>query len=193
MQTEYKLPNNETFRIVHDVMADSPRNADNITTMIFFGNNSNLGDKHEFNSDDHSNWDEMEIAIKKHYGRKLVHIQKVCGYSHSGLTISLKPFQCQFDSGVLGFVIVTRQDILDLLGNKRVTKKLINQAISQIESEIEILNQYIIGDTWGVQLLDCDGAEYDSCYGYFGSDIKTNGMLRNISSDKQKFIEQQLS
>ena len=115
MKTTYQLPNNQTLNIIEDVNCDTPRSWSNLTTMIFFGKYKNLGDNHIFNTNGIINWNGMEIAIKKHYGRDLVHIQKVYGYSHSGLTISLNEFSCHFDSGILGFVIITRQSIREIL------------------------------------------------------------------------------
>ena len=146
----YNLPNNRKLNIVHDTNAETPREWDNITKMIFFGKHSHLGDENEFSAECGNDWVDQEDIIRKHYGRDLVHIQKVYGYSHSGLTIALTPFSCPWDSGTLGFVIVTRQDIRTCFGGN-ATKAKIEQAISQVNGEIETLDQYIRGDMYGLK------------------------------------------
>ena len=184
-----KLPNNRTLKVLHESNPSSPREWDNITKMIFFGKYSHTGDKHDMDFSNCDGWDDNEAVIKKHYGRDLVHIQRVYGYSHSGLTISLSPFSCPWDSGILGLVIVTRKDVIKLMGNKYATKKIIAQAISQVKSEVNTLDQYIRGDVYGFQINDVDGNVEDSCWGFYGGDIHTNGIIDNLNEEDSDFIK----
>ena len=39
---------------------DNPRDWDNLGTMVCFHKRCCLGDKHDYNSDNYSSWDEME-------------------------------------------------------------------------------------------------------------------------------------
>ena len=187
---EIKLKDNHVLRIETCDFNESPREDCNVTQMIFFGNHSHLGDEHDFSSDMANNWEELEQVIQKQ--TKAVHIQKIYGYSHSGLTISTSPFSCRWDSGVLGFCIITKEDIRNIFGVKRVTQKDIDKAIEQIEGEVKVLDQYISGEIYQFELVKINTCEcceetseehIDSCGGFYGSDIEENGMLEYIAEE----------
>ena len=65
-----------------------------------------------------------------------------------------------------------------------------------LKNEVEIYDQYLTGDVYGFDLVKvstCDeGHEHeesiDSCWGFYGSDIKENGMLDNLSSEYREQI-----
>lgn len=185
MEKTIKLHDGSKIEI-SNVYADSPREWTNISTMIFFGRYSHLGDDHDFNADDYDGWDEMENAIRNKLNVK--HIQKVYGYSHGGLAISLEPFSCRWDSGVLGFAVITAENVTECMGGKYATRKNVEKAIHQIKDEIKVLDQYVNGDVWGFTIKDKEGDIVDSCGGFFGSDFKSNGMLDYMPEDLHEEI-----
>ena len=186
MENTYEL-NGKTLKIVQDDNSgESPREWDgNISTLVIFGSYSHLGDKHNFVLDGNSE-DEDTAIIER--DKNVVHVQPIYGYSHSGLTISLSPFSCPWDSGVMGFLVITKDKIRECYGVKRVTKKLIAKAIESAKGEIETLDQYITGDIYGFEITDEDDNHVDSCYGFYGSDINTNGILDYIDDEWKKVI-----
>lgn len=189
MENVYELKSGKTLKIMQDELNDNnPQEWDNLSKKIFFGKYSHLGDKHDFNSDDYIGWGEVENALHKEYD--IACIQKIYGYSHSGLTISTEPFSCQWDSGVLGFAIITKQDLRANYNIKNVTNVFRLQGHIHIENEIEVLNQYVTGDVYGFQLLDSDGEDIDSCWGFYGSDIETNGILDHLDEETVKEIKE---
>jgi len=194
METTLKLTENRKLVISYDEWADSPRTWDNLTKMIFFGKHKHLGDKHNINSDNYNGWDELEQAIKKEYD--VILIEKVYAYSHGGLTISTSPFSCPWDSGILGFVIITKQDIKENYGWKVITKKRLDEVSNSldriIESEIEVLDNYIQGEVFSFQIQDEAGEIEDSCSGFYGSDIKVNGILDYIPNEDKKLVLEQI-
>ena len=199
MEETYQLPNNRTLKIVQDEFGESPRSWDNLAKMIFFGNYSHLGDKHTFKSEDYSNWDEMEEAIKKELD--VACIKRIYGYSHSGLTIATTPFSCPWDSATLGFAVITKADLRENYSLKRLSVKAINEGYERIEGEIETLDQYVTGDVYGFQIsknVTCDSCDNtkdeheDSCYGFYGSDLKESGILDHLSEEDVEFIEKSL-
>ena len=127
----------------------------------------------------------MQEAICKKLNVK--HIQKVYGYSHGGLAISLEQFSCEWDSGVLGFAVITAENVTECMGGKYATKKNIAKAIPQIEGEIKVLDQYVNGEVYGFNIEYADG-DSDSCSGFYGSDIEVNGILEHIGEDYHKEI-----
>ena len=67
------------------------------------------------------------------------------------------------------------------MGVKRVTKKVIENVERQLQGEVEIYNQYLRGDVYEFVLEDKDKNHIDSVCGFYGSDVKTNGILDHIS------------
>jgi hypothetical protein len=150
--------------IERDEWAESPRTAfDNLSTFIFLGEHSDLGDKHDLHGD-FGSFNGHEKAIRKAYDVAV--LMPVYAYVHSGMTISTEPFSCPWDSGQLGFAIVTKQAIRENFGTKRVLKRHIETAKECLVLEVENLDKYISGDVYSVSIYD--GDEYvDGCSGYY--------------------------
>jgi hypothetical protein len=66
---------------------------------------------------------------------------------------------------------------------KKVTKKYIDRAMKVLLAEVDTYDNYIRGEVYGYILLDENGEVEDSCNGFIGSDIKTNGILDNIGAE----------
>jgi len=190
----FKLNNGRTLGVEYSEWSSSPREWDNLTKCIFFGSYSHVGDKHDYNSNDYNGWDEMEQDIIKR--EQPVIIKKVYMYVHSGATISLTPFDCRWDSGVLGFVIITKEDLRTEYNWKVITKKRLESVLENInnvlEGEIEVLDDYISGNVYEFSIQDENGDTEDSCSGFYGSDIKTNGILDHLSIEDKELVLQQI-
>jgi len=157
-----------TLKVYQDSDTESPREWSNVSKMIFLGKYSHLGDDHEFKNEDTDNWDDFEKLIKRKLN--VATITKVYGYSHGGLSISTTPYQCRFDSGVLGFAVVTKELIRENWNIKRVTKKYIELADKMVEGEVETLNKYINNEVYSFRIEDKDGEVIDSCGGFYDMD-----------------------
>jgi hypothetical protein len=101
-------------------------------------------------------------------------------YDHSGITISTTPFSCGWDSGQIGFVFISKDKVKNEYGVKRVTKKEIEKATKVLLAEVETYDLYLRGEVYGYTLINENGDIEDSCFGFIGSDIETNGILDNI-------------
>ena len=170
------------LRVVQDSCGDSPREWDNLGTMVCFHGRYDLGDKHKYYSDDYSGWEELEKAIRKEGGRGTI-ILPLYLYDHSGITMRTSPFGCRWDSGQVGFILTNRETILSEFGGKIVTKKLKEKVSRILEGEVETYTQYLEGEIYGFQIVDEEGEVVDSCYGFYGTDFLTNGMLDYIDAD----------
>lgn len=177
----YKLSNGKTLQVIQDESPESPRSWDNLGTMICFHGRYSLGDKHDYNHNDYSGWEEMEKAIIKNESPAV--ILPLYLYDHSGITISTSPFSCRWDSGQIGFIFVSKETLRKEYGVKRITKKEIEKATKVLLGEVETYDQYITGDVYGFKVVDEEGNEEDSSWGFFGSDIKTNGILDHINAE----------
>lgn len=181
----YTKSNGDKLEIVHDSCAESPREWDNLSTILAGGNYSHLGDKHEFDLPNTNLQADLEYLMSH---KDVAHVQLIFGYSHSGLTISLTPYSCRWDSGVFGFLVITKAAIRKEYGIKRVSKQALAKAIEVAEAEVKVLDQYVSGEVYGFQIEDKNGEHIDSCYGFYGSDIKTNGIIEHIDEEWEEII-----
>jgi hypothetical protein len=162
MQKELK---GYTIRVELDTNPRSPREDDNITKMICFHKRYDLGDKHDYKHDDYNSWEEMEKAIIK--AEKPAIIKPLYMYDHSGITIKTSPFSCPWDSGQIGFVLITKEQAKKEFAYKRITKKAIEQLDKNLEGEVKDYDAYVRGDIWGY-IIEKDGEHVDSCWGFIG-------------------------
>lgn len=169
------------LKLVHDSNPDSPRNWDNLGTMICFHRRYDLGDDHNYSSDNYDGWEEMKKAIIKEENPAV--ILPLYMYDHSGISISTNPFSCRWDSGQIGFILVSKKKALEEFGGKIVTAKLKERIEKILEGEVETYTQYVEGDVYGFQIVDEDDNHIDSCYGFYGSDHKESGMLDYIDHE----------
>ena len=95
------------IEVIHDTDPFDPREDDNLGTMICFHGSYNLGDKHDYNHQDYNGWDEMKEAIIKNEDVGV--ILPLYLYDHSGITIATTPFSCRWDSGQVGFIIISKE------------------------------------------------------------------------------------
>ena len=174
---------NERVRIVQDEDVETPRNWSNLSKMIFTGSYKHLGDKHEVDFDEEfdSRQDFIERGeeiVRKHF-KDVAVCYAVHMYKHSGESISIDysgQYTCRWDSGTIGFAIVTKEDIRKEYNIKRVTQKYIDKCENIVRGEIKTLDQYISGEVYGYVVEDKDENVIDSCYGFFGYDIEKNGI-----------------
>lgn len=185
----------KTVKIVVDGCPSNPRtDMDNLTVMACLHGRYDLGDKNAktiiaeklgVSASDYSVPELVEMAINKK-GLVFAH-SPLYLYDHSGITMSTKPFSCPWDSGQVGEILIFTADIKEAFGVKRIGKKkkalLEEKAKLHIESDVKIYDNYISGEVYGFQILDEDGNVEDSCYGFYGDDVKTNGILDYIPED----------
>ena len=158
------LINNEVFIILTITPSskyDSHSEWDcNATTMICFHRRYDLGDKHDFRASEFSGWAELKRTIVKKCDPVIIY--PLYGYDHGGFVLSTTPFECRFDSGLLGYVLVTRTS-MNTLGYKRATAKVKTILADIIANELSMYNAYLSGDVYDV--TDENGDTY-TCYGY---------------------------
>ena len=83
------------------------------------------------------------------------------------------PFSCPWDSGQSGFVYCTKEQALQNSGRKIVTKKVREQTLQILASEVAAFSQFLEGDVYGVvveHLVDDEWERCESCWGFYGLD-----------------------
>jgi len=161
------------IKVVQDSDPQSPREWDNLGTMVCFHNRYDLGDKHNYNSDDYSGWDEMKRAIIKNENVGV--ILPLYLYDHSGITMNTTGFNCRWDSGQVGFIYISKKKMLEEYGGKYVTKKLKERVEKYLVAEVETYDKFLTGEVYGVKVwkLKKNGKkkkEIHACWGFYDED-----------------------
>ena len=170
--------------ITRDENAWNPREDDNLTTMVCFHKRYSLGDTHNVSSDTYESWEEMEEAIRAEY--PVVAIKPLFMYEHSGITIATSPFSCRFDSGRLGFVMITTHGLMKMCGHTDFTEAELDK---MLEDEVKQYDSYLRGDVYEYSIYEvqkCNlGHEHeellDSCGGYYDEDearVEAEGIVK---------------
>lgn len=197
------------FRIVlHiDETPENPRTSqDNFGKMICFHPRYNLGDKHHYSGPD----DLFKELCGRLPNRKDHHpVSELLGdgsefrivweplylYDHSNITIATTPFSCPWDSGQVGIIYMTYQELAKALGldywaeneAKFVpSAEQIAKGEAILKGEVAAYDAYIRGDVFGFQIFapaddrDDDMVESDdgfwmddaedSCWGFYGEE-----------------------
>lgn len=162
------------IKVIQDSDPSSPREDDNLGTMVCFHNRYKLGDEHNYRSGDYSGWTEMKKDIIKRENVGV--ILPLYLYDHSGITMSTNDFNDKWDSGCVGFIFVSKQKMLKEYGGKICTKQLKERVKTYLEGEVETYDQYLRGDVYGFEIWKLSKKKkrekkmIDSCWGYYGED-----------------------
>ena len=190
------------FLMERDDMSCDPRNDDNVGIMVCWHQRYKLGDEQPecspaeweqmlacsvdevVNSlDDHSEGYSGEIA---RVIREKVVMLPLFLMDHSGLSISAREFNDHWDSCQVGWIYVT---------SKSIASEGIEDPEGLLRAEVKEYDRYLRGDIYGFVLEQitrcecCGNVDYegvDSCWGFGGDDIESNGMLENISTKELK-------
>jgi len=88
-------------------------------------------------------------------------------YDHSGITMNTTGFHCPWDSGQVGFIHVSLDDVRREYGVQRVSPKLRRTVEDVLRAEVGTYDDYLRGNIYGF-VIERDGDHVDSCWGYFG-------------------------
>ena len=133
-----------------------PREDDNFGTLITFHSNYHISDNQIFTKEE----------LIEHIQKDDIFSLPVYMYVHSGIAISTTPFNCEWDSGQVGYIFVTYEDIEKEGWNTEQTEKFLT-------SEIETYSNYLNGEVYGYVISkkeDCEHSSDDvhSCWGLIG-------------------------
>lgn len=174
MEKYLELKSGKKIIIQYDDDAESPRYWDNLGTIVTTRlRNYSIGDE-EIN-------EYLEDIEKIVIDRGAAVTLPLYMYAHSGVAISTSPFGCRWDSGQIGFIYVDRNKILSEFGWKRLSKGRAKHIIERLDSEVEIYNTYLSGETYGYTVESEDGSTLYSCWGFIGNH-QESGITDHISA-----------
>ena len=146
-----------TLSISEQEILNPVTECDLLTKFLFSHKKMNLGHTKAWDIVDNqgcNSWEDEVIAIKKAYDIAI--IKPVYMYNHTGITISTSPFGCIFDSGQLGYAIITKEDLRNEFNIKRITKNILAQAEAILEAEIKFYDTYLSQDSEFYLLVELD-------------------------------------
>jgi len=183
----------EKLILLYDENPWSPREWDNLGTMICFHNRYDLGDEHDFSDPDEL----IEFICENDVLSLPLYL-----YDHSGITMNTTGFSYidsgGWDSGQVGFIYVTKEVLREEFNKKRLTQKDIDHAYDILNAEVKIYNYYLTGEVYGyalIKLETCDKCGHteestiDSCFGFYGSDLYSSGILECVDEKWHEFIK----
>ena len=186
------------LKIEYDDTNESPREWDNLGTMICWKRGYTLGDEHNYseprdfleglaedftNMDREKLWDKTDNQLMEIIERYAV-VLPLYVYEHSGITMNTRGYSCRWDSGQVGWTYITKAKIREEYSCRRVSAKLKELVENYLRSEVETYATYLEGSVFGFILEDKETGEHiDSCWGFYGYDFMTNGMKDHISAE----------
>jgi len=171
---------NYDINIHIDEYPESPRQWDNLGTIYYCSSRYILGDKQVDRK-----------VIQDIMNDPNYFYLPVYAYIHSGVSLwtnyntmrdHVPPSHLGWDTGMSGIIAVSKKKIRKEYTVKRVTNKLKDKIGVYLNNEIEIFNQYLNGDIYGYSVM-LNGKQIDSCYGYYGTNWKENGLLDSAESE----------
>ena len=201
---------NTILRLIQDTDARSPREWDNLGKIAYKHSRYNLGEEeisdpidwlteklgHLDHEGDYT--DEVRKELEEEFFEEFVALPLYL-YDHSGMTMATTPFSCKWDSGQCGYIYCTMKDLENVGWNKEWMeetypgKSLKEVGLHYLQGEVDVLDQYLTGEVYGFELVKVDEegeAEIiDSCWGFYGDDILTNGVLDHLDSQLATQIE----
>ena len=197
---------NYRIEIAQDFDPLNPRkDYDNLGTMVCFHNRYDLGDKHGYETSNvfahvlsglypdeitaYLEDDEIEKCWNAVHEKNIV--LPLYLYDHSGITMRTTSFSCGWDSGCVGVIYVSLEDVRKEYGWKRITKKRRERIEGYLRGEVEIYDHYLTGSVYGfnIEREDPDGEEehVDSCWGFFGYYTDDEGYMISVIKDAIKY------
>ena len=152
-----ELYKGHVINIVPDNNYESPRECDNLGTILYTSSRYILGDKKVYIED-------IDAIIK----RKDAIYLNVYAYIHGGVCLNTSGFSCPWDSGQCGIIYTTKKEVLKNYNKKRITKKLLKLVYNSLKNEIKTFSDYLEGNTYGYQVFDESKDVIESCYGFIG-------------------------
>lgn len=177
----------DTFlRIEQDMDPESPREDENVGVMVTWHKRYILGDEQP---------KEDPYEYKEALPEGTIALS-IFMYDHSGITLSMQPFDCPWDSGQLGFIYATPEHLKEM-GLDGRDRKVIEK---YLKSEIDIYSAFLEGQVYGFTTFkhktcgECGHVEeedIDSCWGFIGSDYKESGLLEHAGVEDLDDWEEQ--
>lgn len=179
------------FEVLVDPDPQSPRENDNLGTMLYNHRRYVLGDDLIKFGSFEEYLDSANLAAEEVVSLPLYLLD------HSGLSISTTDFNDQWDSACVGVIYTTFDKIKKEYGVSEVDLDLIERVGNVLDSEVSEFNTYLNKEIYGFRLCEktADGQwnEVESGWNFYGSDVSENGMLEYLDTEIADTVVQHLA
>jgi hypothetical protein len=153
--TTYKYKNH-LIKIEYDECHESPREWDNLGTMVCFHRNYILGDETDLDQQT-----VQGIANSKNHEALPLYL-----LDHSGLTMKTSPFNDHWDSGQVGYIFCSHNKARKRFDweNKKLSNEQKKEILKTLEREVDLYNKYMQGEVF---YFSIEGDWTDSCGGFY--------------------------
>ena len=179
---------NHTVTIEQDIDAESPREWSNLGTMVCSHSRYPLGDEQITSTFEEALYEilidldpDLERIVGYHEDRRDIRAQtraiQASGYrhllflplylfDHSQLALSTVEFACPWDSGQVGYIYATLEQVRTEFGVSRISRKTRLKAYDILRTEVGTYDADVRGEvyTYAIDGEECD----DACGGFFG-------------------------
>lgn len=111
---------------------------------------------------------------------------------HSGLAMQTESFHDPWDSGQVGWMYVSKEDVLKEFGGEKMTGALRKKAEDLLRGEVAEYDAYLRGECYGFELYK-NGELSDSCWGFIGSLEDACKAMADYLPDECKGMTEHLS
>lgn len=183
------------LRHIPDPDPENPRSWDSLWYFVFLHKRYQLGDPHDFKtvSELHEYLESDEVLMT----------HTVYMYEHGTIGFSLSnhqyPFNCPWDSGVIGYAVLTKDRFKSRYGERaRLTSKRRQEVLAALESELEVYEHYVTGEVYIAQLIEAVRAErgvevevLDSIGGVFpkDNDVLLNYLGEHLTPEMKEWLQ----
>jgi hypothetical protein len=168
-----------TLDIVQDEAPESPRGWDCLGKMVCWHRRYRLGDAHDYPT---------PAAFASAVDLRRVVNLPLYLMEHSGLTLTTDPAPLRafdpdgWDWRAVGWIYAEAHAVRREYGGHRLTRRVRALAEDALRAEVETYAAYLRGDVYAFTVTDTDtGDLLDACGGFYGGDIRENGMLDHLS------------
>lgn len=151
---------NQTLRVFQSLISENPREWGEYYSnfiSLYKGNLCDLTDanasdmKEDLQSKEFTCKEDAIAFLERKYNCLAFPIY---GYSHCGLSISLTPFSCSFDSGIFGYITLSKEYIREEYGVKKITKSIKTDVFNALSKEINSMDVYINDEVYEYTITD---------------------------------------
>lgn len=187
------------LKIFYDDEVESPRTScDNLGTMVCWHNRYSLGDEHSYSDSrdffeslvyqftdlEEEKVEEMEMDLLMEIVKENAVILPLYLFDHSVIRMRTSDFCDRWDSGQVGWVYVTHEDVINEYGflNLETAEKV-------LKSEVQNYDMFLSGDVYGFILEDAVGNVIDSCWGFYGLEYLEVELKSNLTKEYVYLID----
>jgi hypothetical protein len=164
MRLEYWKVHGLTVSLHVDEDCSSPRDYDNLGTMVAWHRRFCLGDTQPRETPDE--WMDDFRATNADW-RSAVMLP-VYMHEHGNVALAVRDFGDPWDSGQVGWIYALPAQIRKAYRCTRISARVRAEVAAVLRSEVDTYGRYVNGECYGYVIEDASGDTLDSCWGFIG-------------------------